>query len=361
MKKYMLIGFVWCGFANVILAQGLGFPSVLHDFGEIKEEGGSVEHTFWLINQSEESVQITNVEASCGCTTPGWTMESILPGNSGMVKALYDPFNRPGKFEKTLKVSYLVGNDGSSTEVLTIEGMVKPKPKSVEDDLPTLIGDLRLKFKSLNMGKITNNEKVVREFDVYNAGDSSIIWFSRKADLPSHILVEYAPDTLMAREFGIIRVVYDPIKKNDLGFVTDQIRLLTNDVESEVKDLNVIATITEFFPPMTEKELAKAPHLVFNEVTHDFGQVSKGDIVATTFSLTNTGKKDLIIRNIKSNCGCTVAELEVKTIKAGQTIPMEVSFNTSGRTGRQYKTVTVFSNDPSASTQMLTIKAEIKD
>ena len=39
----------------------------------------------------------------------------------------------------------------------------------------------------------------------------------------------------------------------------------------------------------------------------------------------------------------------------------KVILDTSGRRGRQYKTGTVFSNDPSAPSQMISIKADIQE
>ncbi len=39
--------------------------------------------------------------------------------------------------------------------------------------------------------------------------------------------------------------------------------------------MTVLATIQEYFPPLSEKELAKAPKLSFDKTTFDFGKLRR--------------------------------------------------------------------------------------
>ena len=340
-------------------AQDLKFEVGSYDFGEVKEEDGPVSYTFSFVNAAEEAVQITAVNASCGCTTPQWTKELIQPGDSGLITAEYNPLNRPGKFNKSLVVGYKVG-ETTNNSTLYIEGEVKPKPTTIEDELPTVIGDLRVKYKTFNMGRITTKEDIIKRFDVFNHSDSSVVW-SDSIIGPKHVKVSFEPDTLKSKELGAIVLTYDPKKKDDLGFVSDNVVLFTQNTNDSDLSFNVIATIQEYFPEMTDEELAKAPRLVFDRTQHDFGKVNVGNSVVTEFEVTNNGQTPLVIRKTKSNCGCTVSKMESESIAPGQTKKLTVTLDTSGRRGRQYKTVTVFSNDPSAPSQMISIKADIQD
>jgi hypothetical protein len=78
---------------------------VLHDFGTISEDGGNVSAIFTITNNTNEAIVLTNVRASCGCTTPSWTKEPIEPGKTGTVTATYSPKGRPGPFEKTVTIT----------------------------------------------------------------------------------------------------------------------------------------------------------------------------------------------------------------------------------------------------------------
>ncbi len=88
-----------------------------------------------------------------------------------------------------------------------------------------------------------------------------------------------------------------------------------------------------------------AASISFDKTTHDFGTVEEGSIVKTVFTISNSGKTDLIITEAKASCGCTVIDLpKGKTIKPGDSTELKVEFNTSGKPNRQSKTITLFTN-----------------
>ena len=76
----------------------------IHDFGAIAEADGPADHTFRFTNAGDAPLQLTEVHAACGCTTPDWTSEAVAPGATGEVCVVYDPDGRPGDFEKTVSV-----------------------------------------------------------------------------------------------------------------------------------------------------------------------------------------------------------------------------------------------------------------
>jgi hypothetical protein len=84
--------------------------------------------------------------------------------------------------------------------------------------------------------------------------------------------------------------------------------------------------------------------ILFNEYEHDFGKIIEGEKVAFTFAFENKGKGPLIISSVNSSCGCTITKYETKPIPVGNTGNLEVVFDSSGKNGRQTKTITVNSN-----------------
>ena len=89
-----------------------------------------------------------------------------------------------------------------------------------------------------------------------------------------------------------------------------------------------------------------APVVKFDKTIYDFGTVTDGEVIETTFTLTNVGKSALIITDAKVTCGCTVPSWPKNTpIKPGDTAEIKVKFNTAGKGGgRQVKDVTLFTN-----------------
>ena len=335
--------------------EALSFDEPNFNFGEISEQDGPVDHTFTFVNNSPDSIRILGVRASCGCTTPAWTKDVIAPGASGSITARYNPLNRPGAFRKSLTVST---NVPSIRPILYINGSVKPRPRTVEDDLPTLVDGLRFKYLSFNFGKIKTKEAITKTFEVYNNTDEPVTLINDRSKMPGHISVALSPEILQPKTRGKILATFDPTADVELGFQSTNIQLLTSDA-SKPKSLTVLATVEEYFKPLSLEELEEAPKLSFDMTSHNFGKLEKDATVETEFTLTNEGKTDLNLRKVATNCACTIASVDKMDVSPGEQVKMKVKFDTAGRRGRQYKSISVFSNDPTAPTQVITIRAEV--
>ncbi|MEE1897372.1 DUF1573 domain-containing protein [Flavobacterium rakeshii] len=89
------------------------------NFGEV-EKGHPASHEFTFKNTTDQTILITHVKASCGCTATNYTKTPIKPGETGSVTATYNAAN-PGNFTKTITVTT---NDTDVKKVLTIKGKV---------------------------------------------------------------------------------------------------------------------------------------------------------------------------------------------------------------------------------------------
>ncbi|WP_298778000.1 DUF1573 domain-containing protein [uncultured Polaribacter sp.] len=101
-----------------------------------------------------------------------------------------------------------------------------------------------------------------------------------------------------------------------------------------------------------------AASISFNAKEYDFGTVNEGEIVETTFKVTNSGKTDLVITDAKTTCGCTVPVWPKAPIKPGQTEDVKVKFNTNGKRNRQQKNITLITNTESGR-EILTLKGMV--
>ena len=100
-------------------APAVKWAETTHNFGDIKKNI-PVTHDFTFVNTSKETILITNVKASCGCTATNYTKTPIKPGESGFVSAKYDARN-PGAFSKNVRVMFNGSEEGVS---LIIRGRV---------------------------------------------------------------------------------------------------------------------------------------------------------------------------------------------------------------------------------------------
>lgn len=333
----------------------ISFDKTTHNFGKFKEEAGSTEYKFEFTNTGGEPLIINKVKASCGCTTPAWSREPVAPGARGYVSAKYNPKNRPGNFSKSITVW---SNGEPGTMVLRIKGEVISRPRGIEDDYPTPVGDLRLKSTHIALGKVENSGIIVDTVEVVNMSEAPLaISFNT---IPAHITVKADPATLKGKAKGKIIVTYDGKVKNAWGFVTDKVALTVKGTKEKKSRLSISATIIEDFSQLTPKQLAKAPISKFDSKIFEFGTINEGQSVSHNFKLTNGGKTDLIIRKVKSSCGCTAVNIRAgDVIKAGETRVLKTTFNSTKKRGRQNKIITVITNDPKNSTITLRVKGEV--
>ncbi len=112
-------------------------------------------------------------------------------------------------------------------------------------------------------------------------------------------------------------------------------------------------------PGMTQDTPGKGI-IAFREYEHDFGRVAEGEKVAFVFTFENKGSEDIVLKSVSTSCGCTVPKYDKKPVAPDGEGSLEVVFDTSGRQGRQTKTVTVRSN-ATKPVVLLRITAEVED
>jgi hypothetical protein len=141
MKKLMITAFVAISTVFAVNAQttpatdnpaqaDIEFDKETHDFGIVNQNQPAT-YTFMFKNTGKVPLIITNAAASCGCTTPEWTKEPIMPGKKGYVKATYNAASM-GVFNKAVTVT---SNAKKATVTLYIKGEVK-QPNAVTPVTP---------------------------------------------------------------------------------------------------------------------------------------------------------------------------------------------------------------------------------
>lgn len=318
------------------------FQKTVYNFGNVKEAGGKVEYTFTFKNMGSEPIVINGVSSSCGCTTPMWSKEPVPPSGTGYIKAVYDPIHRPGKFHKTITVK---SNAENSPVVLQINGEVIPKTPQIADEYKFQLGPIRMKKRNIHFPQIYTNETKTDKIEIINTSKEPVtVTFNKNRSMPRYLKVSCTPATLQPNEKGVITVSYNAAEKNDWGYVYDRLYLSFNDQTNYNNRINISAVIKEHF---TQEQIDNPPvFTLISDKTYDFGTIKQGDVIEHIFKFKNTGKSDLIIRKMKSSCGCTAASVGSKTIKPGEEGSIKAVFNSRGKRGQQHKSITVTTNIP---------------
>ena len=155
-------------------------------------------------------------------------------------------------------------------------------------------------------------------------------------------------------------ITYDARKRNTYGFVTERLVLKTTDPVNAEKQYPVFVTLEESFSGISEEERKNGPRMILGIEDLKFGEVAKSASLDKEIEFKNTGKRELIIRSLVSNCACIMANAVPERIPAGGAGKIRLTFTPGERTGRQNKSVMVYCNDPERPVQRITISAIVR-
>ena len=323
------------------LKANINFSVTEHDFGTIEENQGPESYEFIFSNDGSLPLILSNVQPSCGCTSPEWTKEPVMPGKLGSINVRFDPKGRPGPFTKTITV---FSNAENKSVVLKIKGYVGVLNDPFSE-FRYSIGIIKLKNVHAAMGTVFKGDIKKKSIEIVNTSPDYPAKVSFR-NIPEYIDIKVSPGQLKPGEKGIIEIEYHSDKLNDWDYVIDRLEMLINNGSVPDNIFTVTSVIREDFSKLTAGELNKAPRISFENEKIDFGNIQPNQEVENEFILKNVGETDLMIRKVRASCGCTVAEPADKIVRPGMSTGIQTVFNPAGKSGKQKYAITIITNDP---------------
>jgi len=340
------------------------FESTTYDFGKIKEEGGKVTGKFIFTNVGNEPLELTNVRPGCGCTAANYTKGAIAPGEQGYIEATYNPYNRPGSFNKNIRVTTneprFLEDEKATPHMIFIKGEVIKRPPTEFELAGYDKGSGMARVKEPNVShNVLNSETVYDTFYVRNFWNQPVTFELEKAfEFVTEASRSFGNQLNPGQE-GYIVLKYDANKRNKFGQVKDMISFKTNDSIEQVKRVYYAMNIKEDFSKMTPKQLKNAPVGNISAEEVNFGEMGKNTSKNEIVKLTNTGKSPLIIRDLQSSTAIYKVTSNMMTIPVGGTAEITISFKAPGRTSTQNGTVDIITNDPNNPVRTIKLTAKV--
>ncbi len=343
MKRTLLVILCAVFVTTAAFAQGkpiAKFEKTTHDFGQVTEDDGNISYKFLLTNDGDAPLVISNVTASCGCTTPDWTKEPIAPKGKGSVTVTYGAKGRPGPIGKTVSV---YTNQGDAPIVLSIKGNVNPKPLAPEEKFPLQIGDMRMRAMVVNYGNLAINAQRSQTLDIFNAGKTALTL--RYNNLPKYITIKTEPATIPANTEGKLVITFDPAIAKAYGKYEGNIGVIVNN-NASVENNKIVyqAVVIDDFANVNN---ATAPKIGVGTGYFNFGPFSeKGAKTTQVLKLSNSGQSDLLIRRISCDNPNVTVSIPKSAIKKGEIVDIKVTVQPKKITEVTNATLTIVTNDP---------------
>jgi hypothetical protein len=227
---------------NAVAQGNISFKKDLHDFGTVFE-GDEASYEFEFTNTGTAPVIISNVQASCGCTTPSYTKDPVLPGKTGKIKAAYNTVGRIGAFNKTITIT---SNAENGSVVLTIKGTVLEKPKTNLQSNQA--------GNTLALGKVKQGKAITKTVQLTNKSQKAVKITSVESSC-NCIKVTKFPKEIAAGGTGNIDVVYNPVKA---GASNEVITFLTDEQDGKL-EIKLNAEVESSSSSMLKQSDKKVP------------------------------------------------------------------------------------------------------
>lgn len=214
--------------------------------------------------------------------------------------------------------------------------------------------EIKVTPEFFDFGKIVEGTTVHKEFEIANIGNDTLKIERVRASCGC---TAAKPDKnlLLPGESTTVEVSFNSTRR--FGQQRKHVYIFSNDPKNSEFRFSFGAVVVA--EKKDEAELHDAPQLKIDRYSYDFGKVKEGAKLNFTFALKNFGKELLEIRDVKTSCGCTVANLSSKKLRPGEEGRMSVELDTSDRSGKIAKTVTLYSNDPKNPEQTITLFVNI--
>ncbi len=322
------------------------FQKTTHDFGKINEADGRVTTIFEFKNEGMSPLVLSNVRASCGCTTPKWTHEPIEPGQTGEITVTYNPSGRPGRFQKSITVT---SNAAEPTTRLYIKGEVIPKPAQPTDQFPVKMGDLSLNRRTLNYGSLVQGNNKILEVEYTNNTDKPITVDILIREQDSYFKPNVTLKTVGPKEVGKLQFSLQTNECPLLGPINAKAYVMVNG-KRDLSDnfaITLSANIREDFSKMTIADRQQAPILeVQREI--NLGNVSVGKKTTGKITIGNAGVNPLAIRRVIVNDAHITLTTPKGNIRNGKKadIKVDLASATTDEPAQYSRVVTLITNDP---------------
>lgn len=120
---------------------------------------------------------------------------------------------------------------------------------------------------------------------------------------------------------------------------------VTADAKTEAELSKELSTFEKEEAQRLKEKAGNITTLKFDKVLHDFGDVESEVENTTSFIVTNTGKKPLIISDVSTTCGCTTPKKPEGPIAPGKSDEIQVTFKSKPSQKNEItKTVTITAN-----------------
>lgn len=340
MKDLRKILVTLCLLISVFASGQVAWIETDYDFGTWPETEGPRAGYARLVNLGSKPTIINYVKPTCGCTVAEFTDEEIAPGDTATITFSYNPAGRPGRFNKSIKVS--TGTD-NHIDIITIRGTVIGSDRTLATMYPVALGPLRMTKKRLHLGDVRYGAARNEFLHAYNqSADSITIGWD---NVPPQISITTSGAKIAPGDIASIGIFFNTLEESAMGEHVYTFDLTAGNATTTVE---VAADIVPDTSKLTPEQVADGPRIRVEPDIVDLGNVMGKQRMEFSFTVSNDGKSPLNISRIYSReRGIKVLRMPTQ-LKPGKhaKVECEISGNALADSDVFSHTINVITDDP---------------
>lgn len=307
-----------------------------YDFGLFKEIAGPKTGTSRFVNVGPDTVSIVDVKPSCGCTSSTYTETPLLPGDTAVIRYTYDPSMRPGKFEKSVRVTLSNG----VKQIIRIRGNVLGTPESLSSLYPVEAGPIRLSEGVVSFGEVIRGRNPIAFVNAYVISTDSVsptLVSSSKALSVTPSVDKAGPGDIITFTLNLNSKALDTY-----GPVEIPVEV------SSGPTVRALAVIVPDVGDLMLHQQGKSPAADLGSSIIDAGDISRdAKPFDMEFTIANNGKAPLEIFRIYASTDAFDIIGFPSTVKAGKSAKIKLKVDPSRlNPGPQRQNIEIITNDP---------------
>ena len=301
-------------------AQKISTQSEIVDCGQVVFRK-PVTAEFLMKNEGSKPLIIHQVYKSCGCTEVVYPKNSVAPGGSFLVKAVYDA-KQMGTFHKQI---CLYSNASEEPFILSMRGRVVSNVVDFAGPYDELLGELKSDVQEVEFDDVNRGDRPVQRIHIFNPTDELLE--PVVMHLPPYLHAFVSPSKVAPRHSAEISFVLDSKKLRDLGLNQTSVYLgeRPGDRIAPEKEIVVSAVLLPGFENMTPARKALAPKLEMSATDLNLGSFNGKKKLKGEILITNKGKSELDIRSMQMFTMGLQVNLKKSKIQPGETVKMKVT------------------------------------
>ena len=263
---------------------------------------------FLMKNEGSRPLIIHQVYKSCGCTEVVYPKNSVAPGDSFLVKAVYDA-KQMGTFHKQI---CLYSNASEEPFILSMRGRVVSNVVDFAGPYNELLGEFKSDAQEVEFDDVNRGDRPVQRIHIFNPTEEMME--PVVMHLPNYLQATVSPGDKIAPE----------------------------------KEIVVSAVLLPSFDKLTAEQKEQAPKVELSTTDLNLGSFNGKKKLKGEILVSNQGKSVLDIRSMQMFTMGLQVQLKKSKIQPGETVKMKVTAVAADlkKSRAKHPRILMITNDP---------------